>query len=285
MCRYTGVSGFTVPRTSLSATHFPSTGRRTPFMSITEDGNGFEDTATYEGLDKEFIMDLVSDSITNIPLFETSEFTDNSLDGLLVDTPALETDIAKEMVLDVLNGTNPQKFESDATSFIISQESEDLSRKLSREPVAISADQEMIANVQAAEAIMAVSQMATEAAEASMPSSVSSSIPLIPVGYNDTSTDKAVILPASDVVGRPATSVDAFESPSVKRIMTFVASATGVFLCNPLLSLIDTSAVGLLSGTAQQAALNPAVAVTDYAALLIVSSIHDSLFYQKHRQG
>jgi hypothetical protein len=35
--------------------------------------------------------------------------------------------------------------------------------------------------------------------------------------------------------------------------------------------MIDTSAVGLLSGTAQQAALNPAVAVTDYGALLMVS--------------
>jgi Na+-driven multidrug efflux pump len=42
-----------------------------------------------------------------------------------------------------------------------------------------------------------------------------------------------------------------------------------VWLCGPLLSLIDTSAVGLFSGTIQQAALNPAVAVTDYAALLI----------------
>lgn len=45
--------------------------------------------------------------------------------------------------------------------------------------------------------------------------------------------------------------------------------AIGVWLCGPLLSLIDTSTVGLLAGTAQQAALNPAVAVTDYAALLV----------------
>jgi len=34
--------------------------------------------------------------------------------------------------------------------------------------------------------------------------------------------------------------------------------------------MIDTSAVGLYSGTAQQAALNPAVAVTDYSARTLV---------------
>jgi len=57
--------------------------------------------------------------------------------------------------------------------------------------------------------------------------------------------------------------------PSVKKILKFAVPAIGVWLCGPILSLIDTSAVGVLSGTVQQAALNPAVAVTDYAALLI----------------
>ena len=33
--------------------------------------------------------------------------------------------------------------------------------------------------------------------------------------------------------------------------------------------MIDTAAVGLLSGTSQQAALNPAVSVTDYGALVV----------------
>jgi len=59
------------------------------------------------------------------------------------------------------------------------------------------------------------------------------------------------------------------EAPSVKKILKFAIPAVGVWLCGPMLSLIDTSFVGLLSGTAQQAALNPAVAVTEYAALLI----------------
>lgn len=58
-------------------------------------------------------------------------------------------------------------------------------------------------------------------------------------------------------------------TPSVRKILKFAIPAIGVWLCSPILSLIDTSAVGVLSGTVQQAALNPAVAVTDYAALLI----------------
>jgi Na+-driven multidrug efflux pump len=58
------------------------------------------------------------------------------------------------------------------------------------------------------------------------------------------------------------------EAPSVSKIIKFAIPAVGVWLCSPLLSLIDTSTVGLLSGTAQQAALNPAVALSDYSALL-----------------
>lgn len=48
--------------------------------------------------------------------------------------------------------------------------------------------------------------------------------------------------------------------PSVAQILRFAVPAVGVWLCSPLLSMIDTSVVGLFSGTLQQAALNPAVA-------------------------
>ncbi len=76
--------------------------------------------------------------------------------------------------------------------------------------------------------------------------------------------------------------ITAIETPSVRKILKFAIPAIGVWLCGPILSLIDTAAVGVLSGTVQQAALNPAVAVTDYAALLIVSlkcgfRIHDDI--------
>lgn len=54
--------------------------------------------------------------------------------------------------------------------------------------------------------------------------------------------------------------------PSVRRIVQFAVPAMGIWLCSPLLSLVDTSIVGLLAGTADQAALNPAVAITDYSA-------------------
>eukprot|EP00957_Ditylum_brightwellii_P044595 3381363-Ditylum_brightwellii.AAC.1 len=59
------------------------------------------------------------------------------------------------------------------------------------------------------------------------------------------------------------------EAPDVKKIIKFAIPAVGIWLCSPLLSLIDTSAVGLLSGVTQQAALNPAVSVTDYGGLLV----------------
>ena len=59
------------------------------------------------------------------------------------------------------------------------------------------------------------------------------------------------------------------QAPSTSRIIQFAIPAMGVWLCSPILSMIDTSAVGLLAGTAQQAALNPAVSVTDYGGLLV----------------
>ena len=59
------------------------------------------------------------------------------------------------------------------------------------------------------------------------------------------------------------------QAPSASRIIQFAIPAMGVWLCSPILSMIDTSAVGLLAGTAQQAALNPAVSVTDYGGLLV----------------
>jgi hypothetical protein len=61
------------------------------------------------------------------------------------------------------------------------------------------------------------------------------------------------------------------QAPGVQNIIAFAIPAIGIWLCGPLLSLIDTSAVGLLSGTAQQAALNPAITITEDGALLVVS--------------
>jgi len=61
-----------------------------------------------------------------------------------------------------------------------------------------------------------------------------------------------------------------FHVPSVRQILQFAIPAIGVWLCSPLLSMIDTSVVGLFSGTTQQAALSPAVAVTDYSARTLV---------------
>ena len=57
-------------------------------------------------------------------------------------------------------------------------------------------------------------------------------------------------------------------APTIREIVAFAIPAMGVWLCSPLLSMIDTSTVGLFAGTAQQAALNPATALTDYSARL-----------------
>eukprot|EP00569_Conticribra_weissflogii_P005703 CAMPEP_0171331234 /NCGR_PEP_ID=MMETSP0878-20121228/2561_1 /TAXON_ID=67004 /ORGANISM="Thalassiosira weissflogii, Strain CCMP1336" /LENGTH=744 /DNA_ID=CAMNT_0011831733 /DNA_START=583 /DNA_END=2817 /DNA_ORIENTATION=+ len=61
----------------------------------------------------------------------------------------------------------------------------------------------------------------------------------------------------------------ASDYPSIQKIIKFSLPAIGVWLCSPVLSMIDTASVGLLAGTAQQAALNPAVSITDYGALLV----------------
>mmetsp|Transcript_19168 Transcript_19168/g.28390 ORF Transcript_19168/g.28390 Transcript_19168/m.28390 type:complete len:752 (-) Transcript_19168:118-2373(-) len=108
-------------------------------------------------------------------------------------------------------------------------------------------------------AVLAASQQAVKEAEEAT-REIPRTIPLIP-GNNTFGTSEII-------EKQPAVKVDD-PPPTVGKILKFAVPAIGVWLCSPLLSLIDTSAVGLLSGTAQQAALNPAVAVTDYAALLI----------------
>jgi len=180
---------------------------------------------------------------------------------------------AADLTSDLLSSES--KSAGDITRDFLNNESKnavDITRDfLNGQPNIISDEDTVTMAADKVEAILKVSQEAVEAAEATLPEDVSESIPLIPVqdNLNDTIGMDSQILPAEEVVGKAATLDKDNDFPSVARIMVFAASATGVFLCSPLLSLIDTSAVGLLSGTAQQAALNPGVAVTDYAALLI----------------
>ena len=56
---------------------------------------------------------------------------------------------------------------------------------------------------------------------------------------------------------------------SIRSITRFAIPAMAVWLCGPVLSLIDTSAVGVFSGTVQQAALSPAVSIVDYTSLCL----------------
>ncbi|GMI34252.1 hypothetical protein TeGR_g4625 [Tetraparma gracilis] len=54
-----------------------------------------------------------------------------------------------------------------------------------------------------------------------------------------------------------------------RSIVRFAVPAIGVWLCNPVLSLVDTSVVGVFAGTFDQAALSPAVAITDYSMICL----------------
>ena len=121
-------------------------------------------------------------------------------------------------------------------------------------------------------AILAASEDAMIAAEATLPAEVKKELGSFSNGTDTTVStfveDLVDIIPAEEVVGEAVTRSN-FDAPPVMTIVKFAIPAVGVWLCSPLLSLIDTSAVGMLSGTVHQAALNPAVAVTDYAALLI----------------
>lgn len=59
--------------------------------------------------------------------------------------------------------------------------------------------------------------------------------------------------------------------PSVRKVLLFAIPCIGVWMYMPLLSMMDTSAVGKFAGTAQQAALNPAIAIINYGTRLLVS--------------
>eukprot|EP00573_Skeletonema_grethae_P010151 CAMPEP_0201709902 /NCGR_PEP_ID=MMETSP0578-20130828/58345_1 /ASSEMBLY_ACC=CAM_ASM_000663 /TAXON_ID=267565 /ORGANISM="Skeletonema grethea, Strain CCMP 1804" /LENGTH=852 /DNA_ID=CAMNT_0048198899 /DNA_START=101 /DNA_END=2659 /DNA_ORIENTATION=+ len=83
---------------------------------------------------------------------------------------------------------------------------------------------------------------------------------------DDTVSSTSQHLPTSAAVSPTEREIN---TPSVSKILKYTIPAIGVWLCSPVLSMIDTASVGLLSGTAQQAALNPAVSVADYGALVV----------------
>jgi len=178
---------------------------------------------------------------------------------------SLEENLVTKEVLDVISETqNPDVFTVDFNDSTLNDTAAFLERGAN---MATPIEEETI---DAVNSILAVSSEAVERAEETLSQQVH-----FEGGMNTTmdatTLEKVVespeIVPAADVVGdKPAEKI---QTPSVGKILKFAVPAIGVWLCSPLLSLIDTSSVGVLSGTVQQAALNPAVAVTDYAALLI----------------
>jgi hypothetical protein len=81
--------------------------------------------------------------------------------------------------------------------------------------------------------------------------------------------DEAVVEPPGAASSSSPSSIEELQVPSVRRILGFAVPAIGVWLCSPLLSMIDTAVVGLFSGTVQQAALNPAVSGAFWSEILL----------------
>jgi hypothetical protein len=225
-------------------------------------------------------QNLFENPFLEIPLISES----NSID--LDKEPVLDTFYeGKELVLDTISNSKPEDVPFDVSEHVASIFADDAS--LDEPPLedtaplvsgsgnALSATE--YANFRNSTllsedfmAIMQASEVAAAEAEASMTPDLIEQLKFSATAPNTTTTVDEIpeILSTSSVVGESVTSTK-IEPPSVSKILKFAIPAIGVWLCGPLLSLIDTSAVGIFSGTVQQAALNPAVAVTDYAALLI----------------
>lgn len=213
------------------------------------------------------VLSMVAEdeSSNNLPVLDNVESVVASISA-----PTTEQDAAKEIVKAVMSDPSAADFIGDdgIVSDVPTTTTDDVFV-------------DMMPSSETVSAFLAVSEEAVAAAEAKLSAEEAEMVPLIPKqAQNDTfgvdmeGKEIPTILPASQVVGEPITAVPTeIETPNVKKILKFAVPAIGVWLCGPLLSLIDTSTVGLFSGTFQQAALNPAVAVTDYAALLIVSVV------------
>ncbi|CAB9518175.1 Mate efflux family protein [Seminavis robusta] len=91
------------------------------------------------------------------------------------------------------------------------------------------------------------------------------------LGYQDNTVKPSVSSTAALTVEKQQQKqiIQDYNVPSVRKVLAFAIPAVGVWLCVPLLSTIDTATVGLIAGTAQQAALNPAIAVMNYSAKLM----------------
>jgi Na+-driven multidrug efflux pump len=226
------------------------------------------------------------------------------VDALRVETESQDNDLARQILLDSFTRTRPgdvlDEVETHRTSIGRDTNHSNATSFTDKNVIAAAANYNVDTPISLddVKAVLALSEEAAILAEASMSPEIVDRLQLGPnAGTNATitttnanegspmigeldgvkefisssvpSTSLDQILPASRVAKEPVSQTTTIEAPDVGKILNFAIPAIGVWLCGPLLSLIDTSAVGVFSGTVQQAALNPAVAVTDYAALLI----------------
>eukprot|EP00542_Grammatophora_oceanica_P012270 CAMPEP_0194034308 /NCGR_PEP_ID=MMETSP0009_2-20130614/6710_1 /TAXON_ID=210454 /ORGANISM="Grammatophora oceanica, Strain CCMP 410" /LENGTH=572 /DNA_ID=CAMNT_0038675163 /DNA_START=86 /DNA_END=1801 /DNA_ORIENTATION=- len=76
-------------------------------------------------------------------------------------------------------------------------------------------------------------------------------------------------------------------TPTFRECLAFALPAVGIYLCSPLMSLIDTSFVGRLSTSTELAALGPAASISDSASmpLLFLSLGATNLIAKSHAQN
>ena len=166
-----------------------------------------------------------------------------------------------QQTLDFLESTSYGSESSDGD--VLQEEIEGLYKEGAKQRIVASLPNNTVADT--VNTILVASEEAVAEAEASFSEDVAARLETFPDKTEDPVQET---VPADVAIAVPAV-VEKIQAPSIARIIEFAIPATGVWLCSPLLSLIDTSCVGLLSGTIQQAALNPAVSLTEYSALLI----------------
>ena len=93
---------------------------------------------------------------------------------------------------------------------------------------------------------------------------------IAPLTLEDDDEEEETVNVAAAADGQTSSTSTHYQIPTLPQIIQFALPATAIYLCDPLLSLIDTASVGLLAkSTAHQAALSPAIAVVNYSALLL----------------
>lgn len=254
---FTVATGFTIPQSKLKPTRRLGTGIATALARNVTENFDYNREILNDSVDGRTLMEDVALSRSESDLGKEIFLSNVQVNAELAETESFEVVQSIDGVNESLQSFLESNDNLEATSM---QLVEPNSAEEGRKDVFAQKDSLNIEKIYDTdvEAVLAASEEAVAAIEANMSGQVSA-------------REESRVAPEAEneMSEISQTSLKKIEAPSAGMILKFAVPAIGVWLCSPLLSLIDTSAVGMLSGTTQQAALNPAVSVTDYAALLI----------------